>query len=387
MFEHLDDPNPIATNGDARRAVEGRRQRIVRRRRRAGVASAISVAVVVAAGGVAFAVSGGHRSAQRVITRPSVPTPTTSVSTNPSAPSSTVASTRATVAPAPTTTTIPVPPQPLVCGKLDASSGPASATATDGTVTAVLSGVQTSPGNTDPYLTNATLTVRSRGAEVLHMVVGAPKPSSQYADGKGPIAWTSGNSTATPVTLGPLCLARFAGSPYLFAVFNYFGDAAHCCAAMSAIPLTGPDTGRQVFLELVDFGAAPEVQGGNAVLVTEDYRFAYAFDCFACSGQPIQVYEVENGQFVNRAHSFPELVTADAAQWWTAFQAAESRGQGEGQLAAWVADKCVLGQKTAAFATLEQLNQQGRLHSGIGSANGSAYISQLRTFLAQTGYC
>lgn len=387
MFDHLDDPNPISANVDARRAVEGRRLRIVRRRR-AVVAGVASLAVVVAAGGVAFGVAGNHQSGQSVRMTHQPPSVTSAT------PPPTTVTTSTTVASAPpvsvaatTTTTVPMPPQALVCGKLDATSGPASATATDGNVTAVLSGVQLDSSGIVPYLSNAQLTVRSGGQVVLQQAVGAPKPTGQYADGKGPIAWTSGNSSATPVTLGPLCLARFAGSPYLAAVFNYFGDAAHCCAAMSAIPLTGPDTGRQVFLELVDFGAAPEVQGGNAVLVTEDYRFAYAFDCFACSGEPIEIYTVENGRFVIQTRSFPGLITEDAAQWWTAFGKAESSGGGEGELAAWVADKCLVDQRTEAFATVEQLNQQGRLHSAIGSANGSAYISQLRTFLAQTGYC
>lgn len=385
MFDHLDDPNPTPVDAAARSAVEGRRQRILRRRR-AGIAGAASLAVILAAGGVAFAVSGNQRAGQSIVvtTQPKLPPGTTA------APSTVVTPTTASSLPptvtAATATTIPAPPQALVCGKLDASTGPASATATDGTVTAVLSGDQTTTTGVVPYLANATLTVRSGGRVVLRLAVAAP-PKSQYADGKGPIAWTSAVSSSSPVTLGPLCLARFAGSPYLSAVFTYFGNGAHCCAAISAVPVTGPDAGKQVFLELVDFPAVPEVQAGNAVLVTEDYRFAYAFDCFACSGQPIEVYRIDNGQFGNHTRAYPDLITADAAQWWTAFQNAETTGGGEGELAAWVADKCLLGQKAAAFSTLDQLNQGGKLRSAIGSANGSAYISQLRTFLAQNGYC
>jgi hypothetical protein len=254
-------------------------------------------------------------------------------------------------------------------------------------VTAVLSGDQMTTPGVVPYLAHAVLTVQSGGRVVLHQAVAAPKPSSQYAEGKGPVTWNSGYPTSPPVPLGPLCLARFSGSPYLSAVFTYFGDGAHCCVSISAVPVTGPAVGKQVFLELENFGATPEVHSGAAVLVTSDNRFAYAFDCFACSGEPIEVFRVENGQFVNHTRGYPDLITTDAAQWWTVFQNAVSGGGGEGELAAWVADKCLLGQKTAAFATLGQLNQQGKLHSSIGSANGSAYISQLRTFLARNGYC
>ena len=74
-----------------------------------------------------------------------------------------------------------------------------------------------------------------------------------------------------------------------------------------------------------------------------------------------------------------------SSTWWTAFNS--NPGLGLGVLAAWVADQCNLGQGTAAWTTVDQLQAQGRLSGPAGWPQGAAYVQALKSFLAQHGYC
>lgn len=60
---------------------------------------------------------------------------------------------------------------------------------------------------------------------------------------------------------------------------------------------------------------------------------------------------------------------------------------GLGILAPWVADECVLGQESSAWAVVNGLQAQHRLGGDAGWPSGAAYVSALRAFLTQHGYC
>ncbi len=132
-------------------------------------------------------------------------------------------------------------------------------------------------------------------------------------------------------------------------------------------------------------GAALEPDGDDAMIVTADNTFAYQFSSYAASGLPLKLLQFSRGRFVDITSQRPDLLAADAAKWWTAFNA--DPGNGLGVLAPWVADQCALGQSTSAWATVDQLLAEGKLVGPAGWPEGSAYVEALKTFLAKEGRC
>ena len=129
-----------------------------------------------------------------------------------------------------------------------------------------------------------------------------------------------------------------------------------------------------------------EAAGNDAVIVTADNAFAYKFASYAESAMPIKVLQFTAGRFVDVTRQDLGLVSADASNWWKAFNT-NAPGTGLGQLAAWVADECVLGQSTNAWSTVDQFETNGRLTGPAGWPEGAAYVQTLKTFLATQGYC
>lgn len=82
----------------------------------------------------------------------------------------------------------------------------------------------------------------------------------------------------------------------------------------------------------------------------------------------------------------PVVVKANARTAFTLFTRSKRRHDdiaARAVLAAWTADRCVLGRSTQAFARLEAARTAGDL--GTARA-GARYIAQLRTFLRRGGY-
>ena len=120
--------------------------------------------------------------------------------------------------------------------------------------------------------------------------------------------------------------------------------------------------------------------------VTADTRFAYAFSSFAESSFPLQVWTYSSGPFIDTTRDYPGLVREDAAKKWRWRVVAHRKHWNElGVLAAWTADRCLLGHGDEAFARLRRLIAAGALgDDGWGSLAG--YVPKLRTFLQRNGY-
>jgi hypothetical protein len=388
MFEHLDDPNPPPVGNEARAAVARRQARRVRRRR-VGYAVVSAAAVVAASASVALNVSGGHGTAVNVVR--GGPRSTTAVTTTIPATTAPPTTTPVTTS---TTTTVLQAPLTVTCAALAPAGGPGTveATATDGTVSAVLTGTTSTGVGGDPGLVNPRLRVTVGGRLLLDEVV---VPSKALATSgfqvTQVIPWsigpTSRSAAAAPTV--PLCLARFTGSDLPAVLLGLDAGGAHCCLAVRAIPLGPTAAGAPVDIDLGNPGAAVEAYDGRAVIVTADNRFAYAFASYAASGMPVMVYEVGGGKFVDTTLRYPDLITQDATTWWNAFNDPQNAGNGLGLLAPWVADQCELGQSTHAWATVAQLNAQGKLTEPTGDTgpSGAAYVTALHAFLVKYGYC
>jgi hypothetical protein len=131
--------------------------------------------------------------------------------------------------------------------------------------------------------------------------------------------------------------------------------------------------------------ASIATEAGHTIVVTADDAFNYAFTDYADSGSPIVVLEFQRGQFANTTRQYQRLVVSDAQKWMGLYHSQPDAGLG--YLAAWTADECVAGQGSQAWATLDQLQRQGKLPGSPFSPGGAAFVRDLHQFLDQHGYC
>ena len=338
---------------------------LVRRRQRRRVIVAVAAAAVVVAA-VAIPLSAlrseplGHR-----ITPATTPT-----------------------SPVPTTTPGVGVTASLSCGSVDLRDNPPGTsvtTTTLGSVTATLSGTTAAGIGGQPGLTVAALSVSLPGGGHFSEPVSPPAQATMVFPVS--IAPVSADATATVPTPSPgaLCLANFPGEARPTVLLGLFTGGAHCCFVTRAIALSSSGLAPPVDEALGNPDASLSPDGRHAVLVTADNSFAYAFSSYAASGMPVEVLTFSGGRFVDVTAQHPDLVTRDAARWWTTFNGAP--GNGLGVLAPWVADECTLGRVAYAWTTVDQLQAQGRLSGPASWPQGAAYVHALNAFLAQHGYC
>jgi DNA-binding beta-propeller fold protein YncE len=134
---------------------------------------------------------------------------------------------------------------------------------------------------------------------------------------------------------------------------------------------------------------------GRPEWVAADSRFEYRFTSFAGSGVPLRIYDYRRGTFLVVTSQYPALVRKDAARWWRIYQRQRSgpSHDSRGFLAAWAADKYLLGAGAKVWPALSAALRRGDLRgstsgspSGGAWPTGRAYISKLRQDLHQFGY-
>ena len=241
-----------------------------------------------------------------------------------------------------------------------------------GTVTATLTGTE-STASMLPGLAGARIVVTNGDRTLVDEAVrpaptiaaGARPQTTVVLDGIGapPAATTSPTSQ-------PLCLAQFPGNDRPTVLLGLYSGGAHCCTDVRFLDV--PATGAHVTAlddQVGDPGAHVLVLDGQAAIVTADDTFAYRFTDYAASGLPVLVQQITGSTVADVTRRYPGLVRSDASTWWKSFETNPSDPLGS--LAAWTADECVLGNKAAAFTTLDQLERQGRLHMTLPGALGS----------------
>jgi hypothetical protein len=127
---------------------------------------------------------------------------------------------------------------------------------------------------------------------------------------------------------------------------------------------------------------------GLPELKSADDRFAYAFTAYAGSAFPLQIWRLEAGELADVTRTFRSLVRADAARWWKIYvrERGEPGSDVRGVLAAWTADKRMLGEGREAFRRLALARRAGELAGPKPWPSGKRYITALRRFLAELGY-
>jgi hypothetical protein len=179
-------------------------------------------------------------------------------------------------------------------------------------------------------------------------------------------------------------------------VADLYTNGAHCClysliyryvastpAAYHAVLHLWGNVGYR--LQDLDGDGLPELESA-------DDRFAYAFTSFAGSGFPIQIWRYSGSGFeaglVDVTTEFPALVRKDAVVWWKAYVRGRGKRYGDvrGVLAAWLADKYLLGEKADGLHKLALIRKAGYLDGDGGWPSGKQYVAELKTFLEQLGY-
>jgi hypothetical protein len=361
----------------------------------AGMASMnAGASTVPRAGGGASPAAGGGASSGRTGAAIHAVLPTTTTSTT------TTTTTAPSPRTAPSTTTTAVAgelPTSFACGNLPpkpVNGQQVTEQAQLGQDRAQLSGqsTQTSYGYI-PALASPYVTVWLKGRQVYRAPLYVPPGA-----GLPPHSLVEPQALGASASSGSLCVARFTGpNPETAVLIGLYTGGAHCCTWVDAYVLrTAGVRVPPVEQFLGNPGGNLEGEATGAALITTDNAFYYEFDAYAVSGAPVRVLGLRGQKMVNLTAKYPALVTDDAKSWWLAFQEVrqpsnEGAGGGLGLLAAWVADKCVLGQGAQAWATVDRLDAEGKLTGAKGDAGiwptGSKYVKALHTFLLQHGYC
>ncbi|MBW4488768.1 MAG: hypothetical protein KME12_13360 [Trichocoleus desertorum ATA4-8-CV12] len=163
---------------------------------------------------------------------------------------------------------------------------------------------------------------------------------------------------------------------------DLFTGGAHCCT-YSLIYRYNPKTQTYNYeryewgngsyeLQDLDNNGVPEFKGRNDA-------FAYAFTSYAASGYPIQIWQYRQGKLVDVTRQYPKVIYDDAYYWWQTFQEHKNDGveYGKGPLAAYLADKYLLGQGQDGWQRVQQAYK---------GPDRQKYFTELRRFLRETGY-
>ncbi len=128
-----------------------------------------------------------------------------------------------------------------------------------------------------------------------------------------------------------------------------------------------------VSYEIVDYGKndIPEFK-------SQDGRFSEAFTNYADSRFPLQIWQYRQGKMQDVSKEYPvEIYTNSAELWLESNKRLSENGEAKGVLAAFMANKYVMGQEAEGWQLLERV-YQGR--------DRTQFFGKLREFLVSTGY-
>jgi hypothetical protein len=169
-------------------------------------------------------------------------------------------------------------------------------------------------------------------------------------------------------------------------IVSFYSGGAHCCSTSAIYGYNAKANTYNPVTHYWGNGSAPTDlkdlnRDGKLEFVSHDDAFAYAFGSYAGSGAPLQIWNYRKGTMVNVTRQHRTLVYNDAYRWWQAFQAGKKAKDntefGRGLLAAYVADKYVLGEGKEGWE---------RAQKAYYGDDKKEFFSNLRKFLQETGY-
>jgi len=139
-------------------------------------------------------------------------------------------------------------------------------------------------------------------------------------------------------------------------LFSTFTGGAHCCDDIRIADKGADGTWREIEFGQFDGGVQVQDPDGDGTyeITTVDQSFLYAFDCFACSASPLQIWAIRDGEMVNV--TFEPQYRQSHEEWLLQL---EDNGTGAettlGFLGGWVAERVILGEGEAAWADMLRL--------------------------------
>jgi hypothetical protein len=177
---------------------------------------------------------------------------------------------------------------------------------------------------------------------------------------------------------------------------DLYTGGAHCCSYTQIYSLDAqpaPGAYRRTKGSWGDYGYELRDldKDGRPEFVSADFRFAAAFTAYAASGAPPMIFRFGDRKLKNATRSYRSRIKANLKQYRNLYK--EHRGDPEtgdvrGWLAAYTADKLLLGQKSTAFDLVYAAYRRGELRplEGDTSPSGKRYIAELRKSLRRWGY-
>jgi hypothetical protein len=141
------------------------------------------------------------------------------------------------------------------------------------------------------------------------------------------------------------------GNPHPEVVVSFYTGGAHCCSDTSVI-LSSADGTSWATLDVGEFNGGPLLavdinRDGRYEFELPDDAFYYAFACYACSSNPLEVLAIENGA-VKSVSDDPAFRPAHAAWLKTMIEDAPDQDV-NGFLAGYVGEKILLGEGKPAW--------------------------------------
>jgi hypothetical protein len=127
---------------------------------------------------------------------------------------------------------------------------------------------------------------------------------------------------------------------------------------------------------------------GRPELRSSDDRFAYEFTSFAGSLLPVQIWRFDGADLVDVTREFPAVIRKDLASLWRLHVRERGKRDADvrGVIAAWVAEKYLVGERAAGLRRLERERKAGYLDGPTPWQSGRAFVRQLKRFLSVNGY-
>lgn len=116
---------------------------------------------------------------------------------------------------------------------------------------------------------------------------------------------------------------------------------------------------------------------GQVEFRSVDDRFAYAFTSYAASAYPMMIWRYRNGEMIDVTRQYPKLIYSHAYGLWQTYQEIKADGEVKGVLAAYLADKYLLGQAESGWKTVKAAYQAG---------DRDAFFRDLQKFLQEARY-
>jgi hypothetical protein len=164
-------------------------------------------------------------------------------------------------------------------------------------------------------------------------------------------------------------------------IANFYTGGAHCCT-YSLIYRYDRTSGQYRQIRHEWGNGAYKLEDLNRDGIPEfnsrDDRFAAAFTAYAASGYPLQIWQYRQGKMINVTRRYPKLIASDAAKLWKDYNDIKRQGHdGKGFLAAYLANKCLLGQGQEGWRQVQRVYTK---------SDRTQYFKDLRKFLKETGY-